>query len=118
MNSLQVTDDESKAVQKTPNRVSLESITERIATVEYLRPTLLQHVTLAVITLENGYVVTGESAPADPDNFNEDLGKKFAYENAIRKIWPLEGYLLAEKLWRRKGIKARAEDDGVYYDEP
>lgn len=96
--SLQVTDDEAKAVQKTENRVPLNAIEEKIADVEYINPSSVPHFTLAIVRLKNGFVVTGESAPADPANFNEELGKKFARENAIRKIWPMEGYLLCEKL--------------------
>lgn len=98
VSSLQVTDDQSKAVQKTPNRVSLESITEKVDRVEYINPELAPHFTIAIVKLKNGYLVTGESAPADPENFNAELGRKFAYENAIRKVWPMEGYLLCEKL--------------------
>lgn len=96
--SLQVTDDESAAVQKTPNRVSLDSIQAKIESVEYIYPPNAPHFTLAFVKLKNGFVVTGESAPADPANFDKELGQKFALENAIRKVWPMEGYLLCEKL--------------------
>lgn len=54
--------------------------------------------TIAVVYLENGYFVTGQSAPADPDNFDKELGQTFAREDAVRKIWPMEGYLLRQKL--------------------
>lgn len=54
--------------------------------------------TVCALTLRNGYVVTGESAAADPDNFNEEIGRKIARENARQKIWALEGYLLRQKL--------------------
>jgi len=50
--------------------------------------------------MENGYAVVGKSAPADAENFDEDLGKKFAKEDAIRQLWALEGYALREKLSR------------------
>jgi len=61
-------------------------------------PLSLQTLTFCVLTLENGFTVTGESACASPENFNEEIGKKIAYENARNKIWQLEGYLLKEKL--------------------
>ena len=54
--------------------------------------------TLCALTLRNGYIVTGESAAASPDNFDEAIGRKIARENARNKIWALEGYLLREKL--------------------
>ena len=61
-------------------------------------PIALQTLTFCVITLENGFTVTGESACASPENFNADIGKEIAYDNAREKIWMLEGYLLKEKL--------------------
>jgi len=54
--------------------------------------------TVCALTLRNGYVVTGESAAASPANFNEELGRKIAYDNARNKIWALEGYALRERL--------------------
>ena len=55
--------------------------------------------TLCMLTLENGYTIRGESSCVSIDNFNIALGEKYAYENAVEKIWPLEGYLLAQKLY-------------------
>lgn len=98
MSSLQMTDSEAAAVQKTPNRVTLDSITAKVLGVEYHNPKESSHTTVAYVMMANGYMVMGTSTPADPANFNEELGKKFAYEDAIRKVWPLEGYLLCEKL--------------------
>ena len=54
--------------------------------------------TICALTLRNGYIVTGESAAASPDNFDKDIGCKIARENARNKIWALEGYLLRDKL--------------------
>lgn len=54
--------------------------------------------TVCALTLRNGYIVTGESAAASPENFDKDIGRKIARENARNKIWALEGYLLREKL--------------------
>lgn len=52
--------------------------------------------TVCCLTLRNGYNVTGESACASPENFDEEIGRKASRENARRKIWALEGYLLRE----------------------
>ena len=54
--------------------------------------------TACLLTLKNGYTVLGESACASPENFNAELGRKIARDNAKNKIWSLEGYLLREKL--------------------
>lgn len=54
--------------------------------------------TICILTLENGFTVTGESACASPENFDKLIGQKIAYDNAYAKIWQLEGYLLKETL--------------------
>ena len=54
--------------------------------------------TICALTLRNGYIVTGESAAASPENFDQSIGRKIARENARNKIWALEGYLLRERL--------------------
>jgi hypothetical protein len=54
--------------------------------------------TFCVLVLKNGFTVTGESACASPENFNEAIGRRIARENAIAKVWPLMGYALRSKL--------------------
>lgn len=54
--------------------------------------------TVCLLTLKNGYAVAGESACASPENFDADIGRKIARENARNKIWALEGYALRNKL--------------------
>jgi hypothetical protein len=54
--------------------------------------------TFCVLVLRNGFTVTGESACASPENFDAEIGRKIARENAVQKIWLLEGYLLKQKL--------------------
>ena len=54
--------------------------------------------TVCALTLRNGYIVTGESAAASPENFDQAIGRKIARDNARNKIWGLEGYLLRERL--------------------
>ena len=54
--------------------------------------------TVCALTLRNGFHVVGESAAASPANFDADIGRKIARDNARNKIWALEGYLLRSKL--------------------
>lgn len=58
--------------------------------------------TVCCLTLKNGFNVTGESAAASPENFNEEIGRKIAKENARSKVWQLEGYLLKQKLFNQE----------------
>lgn len=54
--------------------------------------------TFCVLVLKNGFTVTGESACASPDNFNAEIGRRIARENAVQKMWPLMGYALRQHL--------------------
>lgn len=96
--SLRDTDDRSKAVQKTPWRVSLDAMKRRVKSVEYVFPTSIPHMTIAVVMLDNGYALQGKSAPADPANFNKELGQQYAYEDAMRQLWALEAYVMRDYL--------------------
>ena len=58
----------------------------------------LSLLTFCVLVLKNGFTVTGESACASPENFDAEIGRKIARENARNKIWSLEGYLLKQRL--------------------
>lgn len=97
------------AAVATGNRVTNESINAKIKepVKTYRLPDTT--ITIAVITLENGFTVTGESACADPANFDAEVGKEMALNNAFDKIWPLEGYLLKERLF----LDGLAKSEGV-----
>lgn len=95
---LEATDRASAAVQKTPHRVTLGFLESRIKEVEYIHPKGHPSMTIAVVYHKNGFTFVGKSAPADPNNFNLDLGKQYAYEDAVRQIWGFEGFLLREQL--------------------
>lgn len=73
-------------------------------------PTTLPLLTFCVLTLENGFKVTGESACASPENFDAEIGKKIARENAREKIWLLEGYLLKQRMYEQEQAAELAFD--------
>ena len=54
--------------------------------------------TVCVLTMRNGFTVTGESACASPENFNAEIGQAFAKAKAREKIWPLLGFRLRDQL--------------------
>lgn len=54
--------------------------------------------TICVLVLKNGFTVTGESACASPENFDEALGRRIARAKAVEKVWPLLGFELKTKL--------------------
>jgi len=109
MGGIQVSDQEAAAVAKAP-RVALADIEAAIAcrydfTAEKAVAALnmpghpaLGLLSVCVLVMSNGFTVIGKSAPASSDNFNAELGRKFAYEDAIRQLWPLMGFALRDRL--------------------
>jgi hypothetical protein len=109
--SLQETDRASAAVATHP-RVTLADIENAIASrydftaagavtaLGMPAAPPLDLLSICILTMENGFTVIGKSAPASPENFNAELGIKFAYEDAVRQLWPLMGFALRDRLYR------------------
>lgn len=55
-------------------------------------------VTVCCLKLLNGFTTIGYSAAASASNFDPEIGKKLARDDARQKIWSLEGYLLKQRL--------------------
>lgn len=58
----------------------------------------LSLMTICFLTMKNGFVVLGKSAPASPENYDTGKGRTFAREDAIRQLWPLMGFSLRDRL--------------------
>lgn len=98
----------------TAARVTPKDIEDNIASIwyinagtgvipdDYMPPVPVNHplrlLTFCVLVLKNGFTVTGESACASPENFDVEVGRKIALENAKQRVWPLMGYELRTKL--------------------
>ena len=65
-------------------------------------PVQLSLLSLCILYMRNGFMVVGKSAPASAANFDAELGKKLAYEDAVRQIWPMMGWALRDKLHAEK----------------
>ena len=73
----------------------------------------LHLLTFCVLVLRNGFTVTGESACASPENFDPEIGRKIARENAVNKVWMLEGYLLKQQLHDAQNAVALTDADAL-----
>ena len=91
---MSVTEKEIQAITVAP-RVTEADVHAFIAKEEFLYTATL---TFCVLTLVNGFTVTGESACASPANYNKDIGDRLAKSQAIGKIWGLLGFSLKQKL--------------------
>lgn len=83
---------------KPPRTVTMQGILDKVVQATY---TLLPNgrTTVCQLTMQNGFTIEGQSACVDAAKYNRHLGEKYAYEDALNKVWPFEGYLLAEKIY-------------------
>lgn len=87
--------DEAMANRPTPNHVTWAMLQDKVDETEFIVRGVL---TVCFMTMANGFSIIGKAAPADPENFDKALGEKLAFDDAIRQAWPLEGYLLRQRL--------------------
>lgn len=112
MRIIEASDEEARAAGQGRPRVTLADMESKIVArydVTALRavsdfpvvPETLESLavlSVCIVVMKNGLTLIGKSAPASPENFNAEFGKKLAYEDVIRQLWPLEGYLLRDNL--------------------
>ena len=75
-------------------KLTYEHIQSVIKSVEYVQVGVL---TICVLTLQNGFTVTGESACSSLAFFDAEIGRKIARDKAEDKIWQLESYLAKQR---------------------
>ena len=85
----------------TAPRVTPADIEANIVDVDLVKHTSVSGQVLrwAVITMRNGYAVTGRpSVAVSSENDDAEIGVAVAIANAKQEIWPLMGYALKEQL--------------------
>lgn len=81
------------------DRITPQHIDAVVADAHFIRAS--DTLTLCVIKSVNGFEVVGKSACADPANYDQAIGERVAFDDAKRQLWPLEGYLLRERLHQK-----------------
>lgn len=96
---------EAAAAGKYP-KVTEESIKAKIKKASYLSHTAETGgvLTICIIEMENGFMVQGVSAAADPRNHKQEIGESFAFNNALKQLWVLEGYLLRDSIYHAESF--------------
>lgn len=61
-------------------------------------PSGLGRLTLCFLVLKNGITLVGQSACADPANFNADYGRTIARKHACEQMWPILGFMVRSRL--------------------
>ena len=57
--------------------------------------------TVCLLTLLNGLMFWG-SLRVNPEDFDAEVGRKYAKEDAVNQIWRLEGYLAKQRLFEKE----------------
>lgn len=105
MSSLDQTDLDAALVAKAP-RISLSDIHNAVEqrydltladAVHSVDPELKAH-SICILRMSNGATIIGQSKPARVENYDLVLGRKLAYEDAVRQLWPLMGFALRDRL--------------------
>lgn len=86
-------------------QLTKEDLEKQIKDVQYVR--FAETGTLCAIVLTNGYTVTGTSSCIDPANFNEEIGKEIAYENAFDQLWQVLGYNEKQRWYEETQLSAK-----------
>lgn len=82
-----------------PHKVTQDDVDRAITMCEY--HVYAGGLTIAILRLRNGYLVTGQSCVVSTSEFDADLGRKYALKDAERKVWMLLGYQLKEEQYQR-----------------
>lgn len=93
------------------NSVSKENIDHFIDTALQQEVTFWGKEVVVSYRLYNGFTILGRGACVDPANFDLEIGRKVAREQAINKLWELEGYLLQNKLYENNFKKVSEEQE-------
>jgi len=75
-------------------KVTPELVASKVKSIMFTK--IGDRLTHCTVTLENGFLVTGESSCVDPAEYCQETGERIAKDRAMDKIWMLEAYLLRE----------------------
>lgn len=67
----------------------------------YADPAEWERLTLCILKMQNGFMISGLSAPVSAANYNAQKGREIAYGKCITQLWSLEGYALANELMQQ-----------------
>ena len=72
-------------------KVSLDELNSIIVKKEF-KTVEGTRLTICILYIEGGFAVTGESSTIDSTGYNQEIGEKIAFQNALNHLWELEGY--------------------------
>lgn len=86
------TGEASVSPKPVAQKIQREDLHALISRTEYTRLAGTTKTFCHIFIGDSGFSVTGESACLNPADFDEAVGRDFAFKDAFNKLWPLEGY--------------------------
>lgn len=86
------------------NRVTVEQIDHLIDDAATLETTFWGKEVVISYKLRCGFTLLGRGACVDPANFDIEIGRKVARQDAVNQLWELEGYLLQNRLYNAQSF--------------
>lgn len=83
------------------NKVTPQEVEDAILGVTYTK--IGEKITVAHVTLVDGFEVIGKSGVVDPKNYDSEIGNKIALDNAKNEIWKHMGSILQDRIVLEKG---------------
>lgn len=82
-------------------RISEQLLSAKIKSETYYQPESTT-VTVCILELRSGFYVVGKWVSPSPASFDLATGKELARQDAINRMWELEGYAQKEASWTRR----------------
>jgi hypothetical protein len=70
-----------------PKKITLDEIKSKITNAEYMFPDSCKRMTIAVVTMENGFAISGQACATNIEDFSKEMGQKVALDDAIKRLW-------------------------------
>ncbi|WP_375495930.1 Gp49 family protein [uncultured Nostoc sp.] len=83
------------------NRVTPEQITSLLDGAETQEAVFWGKELVVSFKLPSGFTICGRGACVDPANFDIEIGRRVAREDAENQLWKFEGYLLQNRLYEQ-----------------
>ena len=79
-------------------KVTQEQIDALLNNADIRVETVFGKCTTVAVKLKSGFILTESSACVDPENYDDQLGKKLCLQHIENRLWELEGYALQKRL--------------------
>ena len=81
--------------------VNKKDIDNLINSSEIKIETKFDKATIVTVKLPNGFILVESSGAIDKSNYDENIGYECCMSKIIDKLWLLEGYSLANEIYRK-----------------